>query len=116
MIWMDNPCRTTCWNDGFMTVEAFRSPKIETIVVQHPWLENDTILADIILPINTKLEEEDIGRMSAGGRSVHGASHRGPGDRADRRVAERLRGRGRGGQEAGSVRGVHLRDDARRRR
>jgi molybdopterin guanine dinucleotide-containing S/N-oxide reductase-like protein len=72
MIWMDNPCRTTCWNDGFMTVEAFRSPKIETIVVQHPWLENDTILADIILPINTKLEEEDIGRMSAGGRSVHG--------------------------------------------
>jgi molybdopterin guanine dinucleotide-containing S/N-oxide reductase-like protein len=72
MIWMDNPCRTTCWNDGFMTVEAFRSSKIETIVVQHPWLENDTILADIILPINTKLEEEDIGRLSAGGRSVHG--------------------------------------------
>ncbi|HLA82407.1 MAG TPA: molybdopterin dinucleotide binding domain-containing protein, partial [Thermoleophilia bacterium] len=73
MIWMDNPCRTTCWNDGFMTVEAFRSPKIETIVVQHLWLENDAILADVILPINTKLEEEDIGRMSAGGRSVHGA-------------------------------------------
>jgi anaerobic selenocysteine-containing dehydrogenase len=73
MIWMDNPCRTTCWNDGFLTVEAFRSPKIETIVVQHLWLENDAILADIILPINTKLEEEDIGRMSAGGRSVHGA-------------------------------------------
>jgi molybdopterin guanine dinucleotide-containing S/N-oxide reductase-like protein len=72
MIWMDNPCRTTCWNDGFMTVEAFRSPKIETIVVQHPWMENDTVLADIILPVNTKLEEEDIGRMSAGGRSVHG--------------------------------------------
>ena len=73
MIWMDNPCRTTCWNDGFKTVEAFRSPKIETIVVQHLWLENDTILADIILPINTKLEEEDIARLSAGGRSVHGA-------------------------------------------
>jgi trimethylamine-N-oxide reductase (cytochrome c) len=73
MIWMDNPCRTTCWNDGFMTVEAFRSPKIETIVVQHLWLENDAILGDIILPINTKLEEGDIGRMSAGGRSVHGA-------------------------------------------
>jgi trimethylamine-N-oxide reductase (cytochrome c) len=72
MIWMDNPCRTTCWNDGFMTVEAFRSPKIETIVVQHLWLENDTILADLILPINTKLETEDIARLSAGGRSVHG--------------------------------------------
>jgi len=73
MIWMDNPCRTTCWNDGFKTVEALRSPKIETLVVQHLWLENDTILADIILPVNTKLEEEDIMRLSAGGRSVHGA-------------------------------------------
>ena len=112
MIWMDNPCRTTCWNDGFKTVEAFRSPKIETIVVQHLWLENDAILADIILPINTKLEEEDIGRMSAGGRSVHGALMEIPGDRAARRVAERLPGRRRGGQEARALRRVHLRDDA----
>jgi anaerobic selenocysteine-containing dehydrogenase len=72
MIWMDNPCRTTCWNDGFETVRAFRSPKIETIVVQHPWLENDTILADIILPVNTKLEEDDICRLGGVGRSVHG--------------------------------------------
>ena len=73
MIWMDNPCRTTCWNDGFKTVEALRNPKIETLIVQHLWLENDTVLADLILPINTKLEEEDILRLSAGGRSVHGA-------------------------------------------
>ena len=63
MIWMDNPCRTTCWNNGYLSVEAFRSPKIETIIVQHPWLENDTVFADIILPINTKLEEEDIARI-----------------------------------------------------
>ena len=27
---------------------------------QHPWLENDALLADIILPVNTKLEEDDI--------------------------------------------------------
>jgi molybdopterin guanine dinucleotide-containing S/N-oxide reductase-like protein len=64
MIWMDNPCRSTCWNNAFRTGEAFRSPKIETIVVQHPWLENDTVLADIILPTNTKLEEEDLGQMA----------------------------------------------------
>jgi anaerobic selenocysteine-containing dehydrogenase len=63
MIWMDNPCRTTCWNDGYLSVEAFRSPKIECFVVQHPWLENDTVFADIILPINTKLEEEDVGTL-----------------------------------------------------
>ena len=41
-----------------------RSPKIECIVAQHPWLENDCLLADIILPANTKLEEEDIASTS----------------------------------------------------
>ena len=61
MIWSDTPCRTTCWNGGNETIEAFRSPKIECVVVQHQWLENDTLLADIILPVNTKLEEEDFG-------------------------------------------------------
>jgi molybdopterin guanine dinucleotide-containing S/N-oxide reductase-like protein len=66
MIWMDNPCRTTCWNNSFLSIEAFRSPKIETLVVQHPWMENDTVFADIILPINTKLEEDDFMRLLIG--------------------------------------------------
>lgn len=61
MVWSDSPCRTTCWGGGNETVEAFQSPKIECVVVQHPWLENDTLLADIILPVNTKLEEKDFG-------------------------------------------------------
>ena len=61
MIWSDTPCRTTCWGRGNRVVEAFQSPKIECIVVQHPWLENDTLLADIILPVNTKFEEMDFG-------------------------------------------------------
>ena len=61
MIWSDTPCRTTCWGRGNKVVEAFQSPKIECIVVQHPWLENDTLLADIILPVNTKFEEMDFG-------------------------------------------------------
>jgi molybdopterin guanine dinucleotide-containing S/N-oxide reductase-like protein len=63
MIWMDNPCRTTCWNNGNLSIEAYRSPKIECFVVQHPWLENDTVFADIILPINTKIEEEDLAQL-----------------------------------------------------
>ena len=63
MIWMDNPCRTTCWNNGNLSIEAYRSPKIECFVVQHPWLENDTVFADIILPINTKVEEEDLAQL-----------------------------------------------------
>jgi len=61
MIWSDTPCRTTCWGHGNRVAEGLRSPKIECVVVQHPWLENDTLFADIILPVNTKLEEEDFG-------------------------------------------------------
>jgi len=60
MIWTDTPCRTTCWNDGNKTIEAFRNPKIECVVAQHPWLENDCLLADIILPANTTFEVDDI--------------------------------------------------------
>jgi trimethylamine-N-oxide reductase (cytochrome c) len=73
MIWTDTPCRTTCWNDGNRTIEAMRSPKIECIVAQHPWLENDCLLADIILPVSTTFEEDDIvGNTGVGGdfRSV----------------------------------------------
>jgi trimethylamine-N-oxide reductase (cytochrome c) len=60
MIWSDTPCRTTCWNDGMKTIEAMRDPKIECVVVQHPWLENDTLIADIVLPANTTFEVRDI--------------------------------------------------------
>jgi anaerobic selenocysteine-containing dehydrogenase len=68
MIWTDSPCRTTCWNDGNRTIEAMRSPKIEFIVAQHPWLENDCLMADVILPVSTTLEEDDIvGNTGVGG-------------------------------------------------
>ncbi len=30
-------------------------------MTQHPWLENDCVFADILLPSNTKFEEKDIG-------------------------------------------------------
>ena len=60
MMWTDSPCRITCWNGGNETELALRSPQIETIVAQHPWLENDCLYADIILPANTHMEVEDI--------------------------------------------------------
>jgi trimethylamine-N-oxide reductase (cytochrome c) len=60
MIWADEGCFTVCWNGGNKMIEAFRSPKIEFILTQHPWLEDDCLYSDIILPVNTKLEEEDI--------------------------------------------------------
>jgi anaerobic selenocysteine-containing dehydrogenase len=60
MMWTDTPCRITCWNGGNETELAMRNPKIECIVAQHPWLENDCIYADIILPANTYMEVDDI--------------------------------------------------------
>ena len=66
-IWTDSPCMVTCWNDGFRFVKAMRSPEIELIVAQQPWLENDCILADIILPVQTMFEMEDIADDSDGG-------------------------------------------------
>jgi anaerobic selenocysteine-containing dehydrogenase len=67
MIWTDNPCLTTCWNFGHKLAEVYRSPKIEFIVTQHPWLENDTMFADIILPISTLYEMDDIMTNTAQG-------------------------------------------------
>jgi trimethylamine-N-oxide reductase (cytochrome c) len=60
MIWTDTPCWVTCWNDGNSFVKALRSPKIEFILAQHPWLENDCQFADVILPVSTKFEQRDI--------------------------------------------------------
>ena len=60
MIWTDTPCWITCWNDSNSYIKALRSPKIEFILAQHPWLENDCQFADIILPVNTKFEELDL--------------------------------------------------------
>ncbi len=61
MIWTDTPCWITCWNDSNKYIEALRSSKIEFFLAQHPWLENDCMYADIILPSNTKFEHDDIG-------------------------------------------------------
>jgi trimethylamine-N-oxide reductase (cytochrome c) len=61
MIWSDTPCLMTCWNDSNQNAVAYQHESIETIVVQHPWLENDCLFADLLLPVNTKFEEEDIG-------------------------------------------------------
>ncbi len=61
MIWTDTPCWITCWNNSNRMVTALRSPKIDFVLAQHPWMENDCLFADVILPVNLKLEEEDIG-------------------------------------------------------
>jgi len=67
MIWTDSPCMTTCWNDGYRFVKALQSEAIECVVAQHQWLENDCILADIILPVTTKYEQDDLQEEATGG-------------------------------------------------
>ncbi|MCL1829527.1 MAG: molybdopterin-dependent oxidoreductase [Oscillospiraceae bacterium] len=67
MVWTDSPCMVTCWNDGYHFVEAMQHETIEFVVAQHPWLENDCILADVILPVVTKFEMDDIEDEYAGG-------------------------------------------------
>ncbi len=61
MIWSDAPCWSTCWNCGNKYLEALRSPNLEFIIAQHPWFENDVHFADVILPISTRYEVDDIG-------------------------------------------------------
>jgi trimethylamine-N-oxide reductase (cytochrome c) len=61
MVWTDSPSWVTSWNCGNDYIRAMRHPDIEFMFAQHIWLENECLLADIILPVNTKLEEEDIG-------------------------------------------------------
>jgi anaerobic selenocysteine-containing dehydrogenase len=68
MMWTDAPCWITCWNDSNSFIKALRSPKIETIVAQQPWFENDCLFADIVLPITTKFENNDIGADSGNGQ------------------------------------------------
>jgi molybdopterin guanine dinucleotide-containing S/N-oxide reductase-like protein len=60
MIWTDTPCWITCWNNSNRIIEAYRSPKIEFMMAQHPWMENDCQYADIVLPANTEFEVSDI--------------------------------------------------------
>ena len=61
MVFTDTPCWTTCWNDGNSFIKGLQNPKIEFVLAKHPWMENDCNFADILLPVNTKFEEEDFG-------------------------------------------------------
>jgi trimethylamine-N-oxide reductase (cytochrome c) len=83
MVWTDSPSWITCWNGGNDYVRAMRHPDIEFMFAQHPWLENDCFLADIILPVNTKLEEDDIAAIFS---AVNTTLYRNTMHRTSRRV------------------------------
>lgn len=77
MIWSDTPCRPTCWQAGHKSQMMLRNPKVETIVVQHPWMENDCCFADIVLPTNTFMEIEDLINSTVPGASRPGLMYSG---------------------------------------
>lgn len=62
MVWLDYACFTTCWNGGNTWIKGITTNEdIEFVVCQHMWMEDDCYYADIILPIKTLLELDDLG-------------------------------------------------------
>jgi len=68
MIWSDTPCWSTCWNSGSRYLDALHSETLEFIMVQHPWMENDSKYADLILPVTTTFECNDFGTDNNNGQ------------------------------------------------
>ncbi len=60
MLWSEKPNNTVNWNDGFSFIQAVRSPKIECYISQQQWMEDDCLFSDIVLPITTNFEDEDM--------------------------------------------------------
>lgn len=59
LLWSEKPCNQGCWNGGFLFQEAMQTDEVECFITNHQWLENDSLYADIILPVTTCLEEMD---------------------------------------------------------
>jgi molybdopterin guanine dinucleotide-containing S/N-oxide reductase-like protein len=61
MYWSDSGCHLVgCSTNTNSKLDAIRSPKIEFVLIQHPWMENGCLFADIVLPSNTIFESQDI--------------------------------------------------------
>jgi len=60
MTWSEKPCNQGCWNGGFKFQEAMRSPKLECVITNHQWMENDSLFCDLVLPVSTCVEEADV--------------------------------------------------------
>lgn len=53
--------------EGNRWVKMYQSPNMEFAVSQTPWLEGEAKFADILLPVNTNYERDDIGEFHNGG-------------------------------------------------
>jgi trimethylamine-N-oxide reductase (cytochrome c) len=60
MVWNENGSQPGSWGYGWKWLDALRSPQIEFVVGIHPWLENDILFSDLILPAQTNYEHQDL--------------------------------------------------------
>lgn len=49
----------SCWDGGFNYQDAIRSDEVECFITNHQWLENDSLFADLVLPVTTCIEDDD---------------------------------------------------------
>lgn len=59
MLWSEKPCNMNCWDGGFNYQDAIRTDEVEFFVTNHQWLENDSLFADLVLPVTTCVEDND---------------------------------------------------------
>ena len=84
MLWSEKPCNMNCWNGGFEFQDAIRSDEVEFFVTNHQWMENDSLFADLVLPVTTCVEDDD----TMGASMTVGMCHAGYTPRACDRVGE----------------------------
>lgn len=60
MIWNENGSQPGSWGNGYDWLKALQSDNIDFVVGINPWLENDMIYSDLILPAQTSYEHEDL--------------------------------------------------------
>jgi trimethylamine-N-oxide reductase (cytochrome c) len=60
MVWNENGSQAGSWGHGWKWLEALRCPTVDFVVGIHPWLENDIPFSDLILPVQTHFEHEDL--------------------------------------------------------
>ena len=60
LVWNENGSQAGSWGNGWKWLEALRSSAVDFVVGIHPWLENDILYSDLILPAQTNFEHEDL--------------------------------------------------------
>jgi molybdopterin guanine dinucleotide-containing S/N-oxide reductase-like protein len=60
MMWNRHPSNLSSWNGGNKLIEALHGSEIEFFLVPTIWMEDDALYADMILPVSTIFEIDDI--------------------------------------------------------